>query len=243
MDSLILEDPVGMLVEMAKRGEIDPWNIDVVEVADRFLQELEKAQKLDLRISGRVLLYAAILVRMKAEVLANEALRVDDSEEQAELIPDEIDFGEFFDEGFMDFKDSAESVESDELISFLLTPHRKVRRFTTLKDLIDELKRAEEVHKRRKRRKRREEEKDVKVILETPHEENIEDTIALVEKELSKLFSKNRVLYFWEVVKGKNREDILSYYLSILHLAFRKKLEVEQQRIYEDDIEIRWLGE
>ncbi|AEA47401.1 segregation/condensation protein A [Archaeoglobus veneficus] len=237
-----------MLVEMARRGEIDPWNIDVVEIADRFLQELERAQKLDLRISGRVLLYAAILVRMKAEVLADEVLGVKEEAEE-ELIPDEVEFGEFFDDfdsTFSDFDspafdyDLAEIEENDELISFLLTPHRKVRRFTTLKDLIDELKRAEEVHKRRKKKKKRAERRvDTSAILETPHEENIEETIAMVEEELMRLFRRKQILYFSELVRGKEKGDVLSYYLSVLHLTFRKKLEIEQQRIYEDDIEIR----
>ena len=228
-----LEDPVEILVEMVRRGETDPWNIDVVEVADKFLQELEKAKKLDLRISGRVLLYAAILVRIKAEVLTSEVLKTGEEE----LVPDEVNFEEFFDAEEMNYKD--EDVAEDEVISYLLTPHRKVRRFTTLKDLIDELKRAEEIHRRKKKRKKREEQSEVTTILETPHEENIEDTIALVEEELKKLFGRKPVLYFWEVVRGKSREEVLSYYLSVLHLAFRQKLEVEQQQIYKDDIEIK----
>ena len=36
------EEPVEILVQMAERGEIDPWNIDIVEVTDRFLSELER---------------------------------------------------------------------------------------------------------------------------------------------------------------------------------------------------------
>nr|HPM60845.1 segregation/condensation protein A [Methanoregulaceae archaeon] len=63
------EEPVEILVQMAERGEIDPWNIDIVEVTDRFLSELERRKELDLRISGRTLFYAAILLRMKSEYL------------------------------------------------------------------------------------------------------------------------------------------------------------------------------
>jgi len=32
----IVEDPVEILVGLAERGEIDPWNIDIIEVTDRF---------------------------------------------------------------------------------------------------------------------------------------------------------------------------------------------------------------
>ena len=63
------EEPVEILVQMAERGEIDPWNIDIVEVTDRFLSELERRKESDLRVSGRTLFYAALLLRMKSEDL------------------------------------------------------------------------------------------------------------------------------------------------------------------------------
>ena len=41
----IVEDPVEILVGLAERGEIDPWNIDIIEVTDRFLSELERCRR------------------------------------------------------------------------------------------------------------------------------------------------------------------------------------------------------
>ncbi|MBO8182450.1 MAG: segregation/condensation protein A [Archaeoglobus sp.] len=235
-----LEDPVEMLVEMARKGEIDPWNIDVVDVAARFLEQLEKAQKLDLRISGRVLLYAAILIRMKAEILSQEASKVREEEKEPELIPDEIDFSSFEAEFFeSEYEISKPETVGDELIDSLMAVQRKTtRRFTTLKDLIRELQMAENVEKRRKIRKKVEREEAIKQTLETPHEEDIEDILIKVENELLKLFRRKDLLYFSEVVKGKEKEK-LTYYISILHLAFRKILEVRQERLFEADIELK----
>jgi segregation and condensation protein A len=245
-----LEDPVEMLVEMAKKGEIDPWNVDVIDVAGKFLEKLEKAQKLDLRVSGRVLLYAAILIRMKAEILSEEALKVRKREQ--EIIPDEIDFEEFFDYGFDEsnldydlheqgYEETLRIQTGDEVIDGLLAVRRKtVRRFTTLKDLIKELQMAESIEKRRKRRKQLEKEEAIKKTLETPHEENIEELLIKVENELLKLFRRKPSLYFSEVIQGKEREK-LNYYLSILHLAYRKMLELKQERIFEEDIELKLL--
>jgi segregation and condensation protein A len=64
-----LEDPVEILVGLAERGEIDPWNINIIEVTDRFLSELERRRELNLKLSGRTLFYAATLLRMKSEHL------------------------------------------------------------------------------------------------------------------------------------------------------------------------------
>jgi segregation and condensation protein A len=66
------EDPVEILVGLAERGEIDPWNINIIEVTDKFLSELERRRELNLQISGRTLFYAATLLRMKSEHLGLE---------------------------------------------------------------------------------------------------------------------------------------------------------------------------
>lgn len=184
------------------------------------------------------MLYAAILVRMKAEILSAEALMHGGEEQEEcedyEVIPEEIDFSLLETE-----KDFEEEEVKDEVLKTLLSPRKKVRRFTTLKDLITELQNAENVEKRRKRRR-----KDVEVdltgkTLGIPHEENIEETITKVENELKRLFSRKTLLYFSEVVRGMSIEEKVSYYLSVLHLAFRKKIEVYQKKLYEEDIELK----
>jgi segregation and condensation protein A len=66
---VVVEDPVEILVGLAERGEIDPWNINIIEVTDRFLSELERCRQLNLQVSGRTLFYASTLLRMKSELL------------------------------------------------------------------------------------------------------------------------------------------------------------------------------
>ena len=60
------DEPVELLVQLATDGEIDPWDIDIVSVTDAFLAKLEEV---DLRLSGRALFYASVLLRMKSEAL------------------------------------------------------------------------------------------------------------------------------------------------------------------------------
>ncbi len=236
---------------MVRRGELDPWNVDVVEIADKFLKRLEEAKKLDLRVSGRVLLYAAILVRMKADVLATEAVSYSEESDEPEILDEEfiIDDFEFgYSPEFHDYdlesipqelpEPSYDKVEDEILAALLSTPVRKARRYTTLKDLIEELRRAEEVQKRRRRRKRQADEVTPDRTMETPHEEDIEETIIRVESELLSILAKRRPVFFSQVVKGKKAEEVVSYYISILHLSFRKKLSINQERIFESDIEI-----
>jgi segregation and condensation protein A len=67
-------EPVEVLVQLAEDGEIDPWDIDVVRVTDKFLDALDEA---DLRTSGRALFYASVLIRMKSDAMLED----DDPEE------------------------------------------------------------------------------------------------------------------------------------------------------------------
>ena len=76
----MIDDPVEILVKLAENGEINPWNIDIIEVCDRFFAEMEKQQILDLKISARTLLYAATLLRIKSDYLIEPAFGPDNDD-------------------------------------------------------------------------------------------------------------------------------------------------------------------
>lgn len=73
-------EPVELLVQLAEDEEIEPWNIDIVAVTDKFLGALDSS---DLRAGGRALFYASVLLRMKSEVLT-QADEPDDPEDEWE---------------------------------------------------------------------------------------------------------------------------------------------------------------
>ncbi|MCX8172442.1 MAG: segregation/condensation protein A [Archaeoglobaceae archaeon] len=204
---------------MAKRGEIDPWNIDVIDVTDKFLKRLEEAKKLDLRVSGRVLLYAAILVRMKADAIAPQP-PPDDNENDVEIIEwNDLEVGE---------------IDEFKLEEVLKTEKRRVRKINTLKDLIEELRKAEIIEKRRKKKHR--EIVDVDAITSIPHDESMENKILQVEADLRKILQKKDFVTLFSI--ARNKEELIDYYISLLHLVMRKKFLIFQKKIYED-IEIR----
>jgi segregation and condensation protein A len=146
----IIEDPVEILVGLAERGEIDPWNINIIEVTDRFLSELERCRQLNLQVSGRTLFYAATLLRMKSEHL--------------ELLSDPVEEGLDEDDGlYGEDYDLALDSETDyhgRLGPIELLEHEIQRRLdrknlrkspVTLFELIIELKNIEKEERRRRR--------------------------------------------------------------------------------------------
>jgi segregation and condensation protein A len=79
-------EPVEVLVQLAEDGEIDPWDIDIVAVTDKFLERLDEAA---LRESGRALFYASVLLRMKSDALLEPAEPEPDEPEPWERMGDD----------------------------------------------------------------------------------------------------------------------------------------------------------
>lgn len=203
---------------MAKKGEIDPWNVDVIDVTDKFLKRLEEAKKLDLRISGRVLLYAAILVRMKADAIAPQPPPAEDVSDVEIIEWEELE---------------SEQIDEIKLEDALRAQRRRIRKINTLKDLIEELKKAEAIE--RKRRKKSREFLDMDVVTSIPHDESMEDQIRRVEETLIKILQKRDFVTLFSIVNS--RDELIDYYVSLLHLVLRKKFQIFQKEFY-NDIEI-----
>ncbi|HOZ42202.1 MAG TPA: segregation/condensation protein A, partial [Methanoculleus sp.] len=144
------EEPVEILAGMAERGEIDPWNVDIVDVTDRFLAELDRRKELDLRVSGRTLFYAACLLRLKSEYL--EGWNEEEDDESA-LDEEEDGFpGIDFDFGSDDGTEPIDRLER-EIQRRLGRKNLRKRPPVTLYELIKQLKTAEKEQRRRQRRR------------------------------------------------------------------------------------------
>jgi segregation and condensation protein A len=145
-----VEDPVEILVGLAERGEIDPWNINIIEVTDRFLNELERRRELNLQVSGRTLFYAATLLRMKSEHLSLQS-----DQEQAGLDEADEAIGENFDlelESEIDYQGRLGPIERLEHEIQRRLDRKNLRKSpVTLFELIIELKNIEKEERRRRR--------------------------------------------------------------------------------------------
>lgn len=71
-----LAQGIGRLIDLAQEGEIDPWEVQVIEVIDRYLAEVDRFTAMtsgcdvELFQFGQAFLSASLLVLLKAETLA-----------------------------------------------------------------------------------------------------------------------------------------------------------------------------
>ncbi|MBL4848811.1 MAG: segregation/condensation protein A [Planctomycetes bacterium] len=82
------------LVDLAKRGECDPWDLDVVDLTDTYLAALDEV--LDARDLGKVarlIFYAACLIHLKAQAMANRQRQLDYEDALDLTLAEEFEFG------------------------------------------------------------------------------------------------------------------------------------------------------
>ncbi|PSN76391.1 segregation/condensation protein A, partial [filamentous cyanobacterium CCP4] len=96
MSSSLAQTAIAFLIDLADQGEIDPWDVKVIDVIDRFLSLL-KAQaetlasqgrtpyEANLSESGQGFLYASMLVLLKADTMVRA-----EAEAEAEANPEEV---------------------------------------------------------------------------------------------------------------------------------------------------------
>jgi len=99
MDSSKLFEGIALLIDLAQRGEIDPWDVQVIEVIDRYLSEIILATdtslegcEADLSQSGQAFLLASMLVLFKANTLVQlESPAGDLNPEADDFLPENED--------------------------------------------------------------------------------------------------------------------------------------------------------
>lgn len=226
---------IEILVQMAKAGKIDPWNIDIIDVTDKYLSHLFEIKAQNLRATSKTLLFASILLRLKSNIL--EGTDILDFEEQQdddyEIVDDEI----------------IESYEppKNNIISFSEVLQRRTsvkinrNRTVTLKDLIRQLEFYEKLEKkhslkqmqeRAQRRIRSYANLTADDIVNLAHEEFIENSVKAIQTKLDKIFNTNKKVELNELISiGMNK---ISAYIALLFLTAEGKCDLEQEEFYSD---------
>lgn len=90
----LAQEAIAVLVDLAQRGEIDPWDVQVIEVIDRYLSKIgvteieAEKQEANLSQSGQAFLWASMLVLLKANTLEAADNEPEDPEEAFEELED-----------------------------------------------------------------------------------------------------------------------------------------------------------
>lgn len=230
---------IGILVDMAKSGKIDPWNIDIVDVTDKYLAHMIQMKSQNLRVTGRTFLFAAVLLKLKSNILEGVDITQFDSQEQDDIQYD--DDGFIVDYGEDDYIPTNNVISIDEVLQRRTSVRLNHNRVVTLKDLIRQLQFYEKLeqkqslksaHERAKRRVQSYSRLTPDDIVNLAHEEYIETCVQTLKENLSQIFEKNDKIELKELtLLGM---DKISAYIALLFLTAETDYELQQDEFYSD---------
>jgi segregation and condensation protein A len=258
MAQSLARDAISFLIDLAEKGEIDPWDVKVVDVIDRFLNELMPFSAMsrenyatNLSQSGQAFLYASMLLLLKAD----------------SLTPPEVPAlaDDYRDDGDYDaLPDNVLPMNLDRSLRRRAVAQPPVRRRVTLQELINQLEviaaaldddRPATVRQARPKAQSRSQ--AVKVIAQLAHQENLtEMAVALDEffveywTELSQgkeWIDFDLLVEFWKETKAAEfsiEEDLhgadpdtherVGVFWALLLLASQSKVDLSQEVFYQD---------
>ncbi|MGB3768634.1 MAG: segregation/condensation protein A [Phormidesmis sp.] len=183
MSSSLAQGAIAFLIDLAEKGEINPWDVQVIDVIDRFLKTLQdqpivkkpvgsgrSSYESSLSESGQAFLYASMLVLLKADTLVRHEL-----EQQEEVVEGD----DFFDDE-LDYSTDELPRNLEQHIHRRAVAPPPAKRQVTLSELIEQLEAiaaamSEPSRVRNRRAKPHSKRDAVKAISQLAHQENLNE--------------------------------------------------------------------
>lgn len=225
-DMLVKEEEITwqtIIFDLVKNEEMNPWDININLLAVKFIEMVKQFKEMDFRLSGRVVLAAAILLRLKSTKLLDEDLNDFDSLIAMTGTTEQ----EFYDDLENEMATGAILANGQKNENFQLIPRtpQPRKRKISVYDLVDALNKALEVKERREGRAPAEAPEvkapgkviDVSVI--------IQDILMQIKDHYSNNSSQ---LTFSQLLPSTSKEDKVYTFLPLLHLTNQRKIDIDQ---------------
>ena len=206
-----------IIYDLINTEQLNAWDIDINKLTNKYLEKIEKLEEDNYFVSSKVLLAAALLLRIKSEVLLNQYIKS----------IDEILFGK-----------KEKIIKKIEMIDFddeipELIPRSPFPRFkkVTLNELVESLNKAIITEGRRIKKEIVKKNVLRETSISLPKNKYlVNDKINEIYKKLTDYFQEDKErkkISFNEIVKEDKDEKIISFH-SLLHLENQQKIWLEQ---------------
>ena len=205
----LADQPIQTLLELVQQHKLDPWEIDIEKLAHLYLQRVREMRELDLRASGRALLSASVLLRIKSDYMLNGGFGKQTVEEELEDLLD---------------------VDLPELGRITVVQHtpRKI----TLAELLGALQEALAEVPAKKTPISKKMEKVIQFLSE--REINIEGQLSALYERISALITSGDRVTLFTLAKERTRLAVVWVLLLLLFLCADGKVVLEQPEPFGD---------
>ncbi len=213
-----------IIYDLINTEQLDPWDINISVLSEGFLLKIQQYEETDFFVSSKVLLAAALLLRIKSEMILSRYMKS----------IDEILFGDSGEERKISF----ERIELDEDIPDLI-PRSPMPRFrkVTLKELVDSLNKAILTENRRIKKVI----VDKNALRETgislpKRRYNLKNKLKYIQGKILLYFDANKShkkVSYTKIIGDDKEERALSFF-PILQLENNGELWLEQEAHFEE---------
>lgn len=249
------QEAIAILLDLAQRGEIDPWDVRVIEVIDRYLSKQglmgdpeSECPEADLPKSGQAFLWASMLVLLKAETLQ----RLEEDQQEESDLADPGDLGE-------ENGQRSLPVHLERHIRRRPSAPPPRRRPVTLQELIEQIQQIEAAlesapSRSRPGRPRPQSRRDAaRAIAQLAHNENLTEVATHLEQFLTLHLPQlapgqacvdlDQLLEWWsdQAAPASQSGDRVGVFWALLLLSAQSKVELSQKEFYQD-LKIRFLS-
>lgn len=208
----LIEQPAWktILISLVKSERMDPWNIDVKDLALKYLEKIRALQTTDLRLPANAILASAILLKFKARALRLPSLEEEDEIQFKSLMTEEQLLG-----GMM-----------PELISPNLLREGKV----SLDQLVESI---ESILDRTKSKVLREREGRDRPTFNLPFASmNLEGKMQEVMELVRTNVDQTGLALFSHMMRDRDANEIIESFLALLFLVNERKLNAWQETLF-----------
>jgi segregation and condensation protein A len=233
-DMLLKEEDVtwkSLIYELVKSEQMNPWDINLTTLTQKYIQLIKDMKEHDLKISGKILLAAAILLKIKStHFIETDIANLD---RMMNPVDDELSEEDLFDE--MEQEMSTREKQKFKLIPRNPQPRsRKV----SIHDLVDALQRAMETKKRALVKQR-------PVKYNFPKRKfDIMEVIQDIYHKISYYTTKKsaKSITFSQLLPPKaGKQEKVHTFIPLLHLENQRKIDTTQKKSF-DEIHVKLIN-
>jgi len=225
LDMLLQEDELTwqtIIYDLIKSEQMNPWDIDISTLTKKYIQVIKQLKEANFFISGKVLLAAALLLKIKSHRLITEDIANLDSY----LFSKEEEFEEIEDHSY---------IQDEEIPRLAIKTPQPRKKRVSVNDLINALQKALKVSNRKEIKKQLE--RNFKPP-EVPEKKiDITELIKDIYEKIMNFFKKKESVTFSKLVVSGKREDKILTLIPLLHLDNQEKINLYQEQHF-GEIEI-----
>ncbi len=208
-----------IILNLVKTEQMDPWDVNIGLLTKKYIELLKKVKELDFKISGKVVLAAALLLRIKSKKLIGG-----DLDEFDRMLAGETTNEDDFYDDLAAMRDASQIPEEERINLIPRTPQPRKRKVSVY-DLVNALEKALEVKKRR----------IIKSIptLEVEIPKKTTDVGLRIKQVYNRILDfflaeNGKKLTFNQLLPSEEKEDKILTFRPLLHLANNRKIDLEQ---------------